>query len=114
LAAACLALPATAATKTAVVKKRAKQVREVVAARRPATAAEGVGSKTLQFIIFAPFSVVRQDRVRLADVFETPFGGRVVRVCIRMVFAGQFAVRLFDFGSCGCFGHAKRAIEIFL
>src|SRR5262249_50292717 len=69
---------------------------ERLAGMSPGTAKTAVGSGRAKTIELGPFGLVAQDVVSVLDFFELGFRLLVPVIAVRMILAGQLAVRLLD------------------
>ncbi len=104
------------------------EMKFAVAATRRATAAKGATAKAapgtgikaariaafvdLAGIEFGALVLVAQNVIGAGDFLETLLGLGVARMGVRMVFLGQVAEGLLDFGFAGALGHAQDLIGI--
>src|SRR5580704_13863743 len=65
-----------------------------------------------QFVVLAPFDRVAQDFVGFVDLLELFLGGGFVLGDVGMIFAGERAEGLFDFGVGGVSRHAEHGVVV--
>src|SRR3989339_401609 len=110
----------TTKTAAATTEHFFKNVGETAAAEAFKTTATGAARTALfkggmaEPIIGRAFFFVLQDFIRFVDVFEFLFGGFVIRVAVRLIFHGEFAVRLFDLVGVRTFRDSKQLVIILL